>query len=114
MAKVFGVHDLELQPGADAAAFERLMKDAFLPGFQQAPGLKAYFLKADRGARDGKYLWVLEFESTATRDRYYPVAGGAPSEEYQRLTAQAGAAGQKLREYLAPGTHVFTDYVELS
>ncbi len=45
-----------------------------------------YLLKGNRGARQGQYVILTEFESVELRDRYFPSMGEA-SEEWQRLAA---------------------------
>lgn len=84
MGKVFGIRELELRPDASPAEFEQLMSE--LVALPQYPGTRAYVLRADRGARDGKYAFMLEIDSTATRDRYWP-GSEAPSDEANALDA---------------------------
>lgn len=110
MAKVYGIHEIELRPGADPAALEQLFAfGASLPG---AEGWKPYLLKGERGERKGKYLVMVEIESLAARDRYEPDSG--PTAEAQAL--EAGAADfwtrwQQLATLPGGQDDVFTDYV---
>lgn len=74
MAKVFGVHVVELKPGTTPEFFERFVLEQFLPALplDRTPGVRAYLLKADRGARANQFLWMFEFDSVEIRDRYFP------------------------------------------
>ena len=117
MAKVFGLHEIELRPGADPAAFEQLVAGAAdLPQFE---GWTPYLLKGERGERIGKYMLLIEILigwsrvmlALAARDRYAPADG--PSEEAQAMDRQAASFWDRWRELAtAPGEDtVFTDYV---
>jgi len=75
MAKVLGMHALELKPGVNAEEFEEFATRDVLPLYQKVPGQFAYLLKGDRGARSGKYLAVIEIESPERRDHIYPPDG---------------------------------------
>ena len=74
MPKVYGIHVVELNEGVTAAAFEQFVVERFLPAlpFDRTPGVKASLLRADRGDRMGKYIFLFEFDSAPTRDRYFP------------------------------------------
>jgi len=105
MAKVFGIHHLELQPGIKAEDFEQFVAEEVYPATAHQ-NLTLSVLKGERGERVGKYLLTFEFESVAARDQYWP-ASGEPSEAGQSL------AGQWFEKF---GTFVtavgnFTDYV---
>jgi hypothetical protein len=109
MAKVYGLHEIELRPGADPAAFEQLVAGAAdLEGLE---GWTSYLLKGERGERKGKYMLLFEIESLAARDRYAPDSG--PSADMQELERQAASFWERWRELAtAPGEDaVFTDYV---
>jgi hypothetical protein len=111
MAKVYGLHEIELRPGADPQEFEKLFGEVL-----QAPsyeGWRSYLLMGERGERKGKYLVMLEIESLEARDRYAPSADGPYSEEAEELarrTAALWARWDKLATVPGEGT-VFTDYV---
>jgi hypothetical protein len=87
MARLFGMHVLELKPGVSAQEFERFLKDEWRP-FTLA-GVKNNVVKADRGSDLGRYLFVLETDS-ATRDRYWPTADGTGSDEFRRALQATG------------------------
>jgi hypothetical protein len=56
MARVVGLHEVELRPGADPAEFERVATEVVsLPMFE---GWTTRLLKGERGVRAGKYLLV--------------------------------------------------------
>ena len=86
MAKLYSLHEFELPPGVDPAEFERVFREEVAPA-PSLPGFKVSLLKGNRGARDGKFLAVLEMEDEGTRDRYFP-DGEERSEEFHRFMEQ--------------------------
>jgi hypothetical protein len=109
MAKVYGIHEIELRPGADPIAFEQLVATAAdLEGFE---GWTPYLLKGERGERKGKYMMLIEIDSLAARDRYAPDSGpSAEAQERDRRAADFWARWKQLAT--VPGEDdVFTDYV---
>jgi len=109
MAKVFGIHELELRPGVTAEEFEQFMADA-IPKWPQVEGFTTSVAKGDRGVHAGKYILVFEVESTEARDRAFPTSG-TPSEEVQRASESAAAMFEKM-DSLCSST--FTDYVVIA
>ena len=109
MARVIGIHRLELKPGATDAQAQAL---AAQMAQAKIPGTKAVIGKGDRGERANEYVFITEIDSVETRDRYFPPGGGAASAEWDQL-----AAGySELREqFEAVFTNfpdpLFTDYV---
>jgi hypothetical protein len=96
MSKVFGMHEIELQPVAEPEEYERVSAEEIASSFTLR-GWKTHLLKGERGTRDGKYLVLLEIESLEARDRYFPRQGGE-SEEFTRFLEQhpeAAAAFEK-------------------
>jgi hypothetical protein len=71
MAKVYGMHTLELRPGVKGEDFERFVAQEFLTR-ANVEGWRLSLLKGDRGERTGKYLALWEIESVAARDRMSP------------------------------------------
>ena len=69
MAKVLGVHEVELSD-QDPAEFERLAS-AVVAGTWPG-GITFRLFKADRGTRDGTYLLLIEIDSVEVRDRIFP------------------------------------------
>ena len=113
MAKVFGIHRLELKPGVNAAEFEQVVAGEFNTLPQGVPGWQASIVKGDRGNEVGQYLLIFEIESVQARDKAIP-GDGTLSPEAQQAMAQAAPVFDKLNGYL---THKlgeetpFTDYV---
>ena len=109
MAKVYGIHRLEVQPGATEQAIHQLAAD--MARTTAIPGYVARIVKADRGERVGEYAMIVEMDSVATRDRYFPPTGDAPSDEFDRLLAPYQAQLEQLFALLTfPDPH-FSDYV---
>ena len=109
MAKIFGVHELELLPDADAAAFERFMLKELPKPF---PGWTLHLGKGDRGSRNGKYAVIFELDTTS-RDRYTP-SENQLNDEGKRLADAVAAQVAKMATFTTTvmGTNsVFTDYV---
>lgn len=93
MTRVFGMHEIELNPGVNEEDFENFFlnevtKAAFYPGWS------ARLLKGDRGARKGKYLMLVDIESVEARDRFSP----APNEGSE----EANQFDQEHKEELEP------------
>ena len=114
MAKVFGLHELELKPGVNEKEFETFVTDEVTPLYQRVPGQVAYLMKGDRGERTGKYALVIEIESLEVRDRIYPPKGDSweLSEEFEQALEDTGPIRDKLATFVVvdfPG--IFTDYV---
>lgn len=111
MAKTYSLHDCELRPGVDPAEFERVFREEVAPAPSLA-GFRASLLKGDRGARDGKFLVLMEMEDEGTRDRWFP-APDERSEEFRRFMEQhpdtAAAWDKVISLTLQPDT--YTDYV---
>jgi hypothetical protein len=117
MPKVFGLHEIELQPGVEPDEYERFFVEEIAPS-PTLPGWKTHLLKGDRGERAGKFLVLLEIESLDARDRYFPRAG-EESEEFTRFFEQhpeVAAAFEKWQK-LGPfgsATDISTDYVAVA
>jgi hypothetical protein len=113
MAKVFGIHHLELKPGADAAKFERIVSDEF-NALPKLAGWEASIVKGDRGENVDKYLFIFEIESVETRDRDIPGDGRPFSPELQKWYDTSSPTFDNLSNYLTTPLFeggVFTDYV---
>ena len=112
MAKVLGVHEVELGD-KDRAEFERLASAVVAetwPG-----GITFRLFKADRGTRDGTYLLLIEIDSLEDRDRIFPIGGEDPPEVVAFLEEHptAGETWDRLESYV-PSINVGTDYVEIT
>jgi hypothetical protein len=110
MARVIGIHRLELKPGATDEQAQALAERAAREF--KVPGAKNLIGKGDRGERAGQYVMIVEIDSVETRDRYFPDPLGEPSAEWQQLTA---AYGPIFEQFAAVFTNfpdpLFTDYV---
>jgi hypothetical protein len=112
MARVFGIHEIELRSGANAPEFERYVTQEVFPAFP-LPGTRYYLLKGNRGARDGRYLLVFEFESVEARDRVAP-SDNVLGAEAQRVVDAASAVLNRWGALATPiGEAVYADYVEV-
>jgi hypothetical protein len=111
MAKLFGMHTIELHSDVKPEDFERFVVEEVNRN-QLLPGVVTYVLKGDRGDKEGEYLLMIEFESTELRDRFFPTPGQT-SEEAQRLMESTKAIGEKWATFgIPPGTtEIYTDYV---
>ena len=110
MAKVYGLHALELKPGVDAQEFERFFIEELLPR-TTIPGGVDSLLRGDRGERNGRYLLLTEIESPQRRDQLFPLNQGL-SDEIQRMMGEASATWDKLNSFVvAFPDPQFTDYV---
>src|SRR5687767_6066063 len=112
MAKVFGIHQLELKPDADTAEFERIVSDEFNALPKQA-GWERSIVKGERGNNVGQYLLILEAESLETRNRDVPSDQQATS-EFRKWYDTVSPTFDKLNSYLTTPIFrggAFTDYV---
>ena len=109
MSKVFSMHMIALHPGVKADDFEKFVMEEVnpLPGLE---GWKSYILKGDRGDREGKYLWMIEFESAEVRDRLFPSPGEVSQEAQQAFDSQA-AVFEKWATFATQLDVISTDYV---
>ena len=115
MGRVISIHEYELRPDADGAAFERAVRDAERRGLFNLPGLvEHHFLQGFKGARPGAYtaLWVY-----SSRDAWEKLWGRAeaplPASEYpERWRVWEN---EVLAPFLSqhPDTIRFTSYEEL-
>ena len=111
MAKVYGMHELELKPGVDGQEFETYFTRELSPLFRQISGQTIHLVKGDRGSREGRYLLLFEIDSVERRDSLYPVSGGE-SPEMDRMFADNSAIVNKANDFVvAIPDPKFTDYV---
>ena len=108
MAKVYGIHLIELKPGVSVAEFEQFIQGEGAALFQMPNGAKSSVLKGDRGARAGRYAVLLEFDSVEARNQTFPTAdetAAGPDPQaalYEKLFTLVSGVGD-------PAT--YTDYV---
>ncbi len=70
MAKVIGIHRLELKPGVTEEQVQALATQ--ITREMQIPGGTVTLGQGDRGERAGQYVMIIEIDSVETRDRYFP------------------------------------------
>ena len=79
MARVISIHEYDLKPGADVAAFERAVRSAERRGLFALAGLvEHYFLKGIKGARRDAYSAVWIFESREAWEKLWGSLEGDP------------------------------------
>ena len=117
MAKVLGMHAIELKPGCDPNEFEQFIVNEVIPVYQKVPGQIVHLLKGDRGERAGQYMVHIELESAERRDHVYPPAGEGwgVAEDVQQLVGNIDPLWEKLYTYVEQfPDDKFTDYVMVS
>ena len=117
MANVFGMHAIELKPGVSEQEFEEFVRKEVIPVYNQVPGQTTHLLKGDRGERSGKYLVLIELESTERRDHIYPPVGDGwgVAEDVQQMVGDTGPIWEKFATLAeAFPDPAFSDYVMVS
>lgn len=106
---VVSLHELEVKAGSEAE-FEKLVIETMQPAWQKnMEGIYVYVLKGDRGARKGKYLQMMVFESMETRDAYFPVEGEGFAEEMaDKITEELNPTAKM--QALGVSSTGYTDY----
>jgi hypothetical protein len=115
MPRVISIHEYDLKPDVDEAAFERAIRDAERRGLFDLAGLvEHHFLKGIKGARRGGYTAVWIFES---REAWEKLWGGleAPRQPAEYPITWTVWENEILAPLLArhPDTIRFTSYEEL-
>src|SRR5688500_1297777 len=93
MAKVIGIHQLDLKPGVTDAQAQEMA--ARMNREVSVPGTTSRVAKGDRGPRAGQYVMVIEVDSVQQRDRYFPL-DGTESAEWNQHTAHLAALFQQI------------------
>ena len=115
MAKVLGMHKVELKPGVDEREFEHFICNEVIPWYNRVPGQTVHLLKGDQGARDGRYLVMIEIDSPERRDEIYPPPEGKYAEDIQQLVEDGGHIWDRLISMVEEFPDAtFTDYVMVS
>jgi hypothetical protein len=114
MAKVLGMHTLELKPGCSEKEFEEFVRKEVLPVYRKVPGQTVSLLKGDRGERSGKYLMLIELESVERRDHIYPNEGTV-ADDVQELVGNQDPLWETFYSFVEnfPDPK-YTDYMMLS
>jgi hypothetical protein len=110
MAKVLGIHLLDLKPGVTDEQAQEMA--ARLTREFSMPGLTTRMAKSDRGPRAGQYMMVCEVDSLERRDRYWPKSGEASAEFNQHFAPLAALAEQAGAVFVFPDPN-FNDYLEI-
>ena len=115
MARIYGLHALELRPGVRGEDFERFVARNS-EQWPKLPGWRIALARGDRGEHVGQYLVVIEVENTEARDRVSPHGGFEDTAEGREWLAVAGPLLQQWLEYVVhlPGVDApYTDYQEV-
>ena len=108
MAKIVGIHQLELKPGVTEQQADE-MATRMTREFSM-PGLTNRVAKGDRGPRSGQYIMIVEIDSVDRRDRYFPLNGEDMAELNQHAAPHAELMEQIAAVFVFPDPN-FTDYV---
>jgi heme-degrading monooxygenase HmoA len=115
MARVISIHEYELNPSVQDAAFERALHDAERRGLFDLPGLiEHHFLRGMKGARRGAYTAIWIFESREAWEKLWgTVEAPRPAADYPENWKIWETA--ILASFLAqdPDTIRFTSYEEI-
>ena len=114
MARVLGVHEIELKLGADPEEFERAAAE--VASSAQPEGWRTLVLKGERGPRSGNYLMIFEIDSLEARNRLYPEEGHPYQEEDERFDQEnheSAAAWERLSAMIV-NLDIATDYVVIA
>ena len=115
MAKVFGMHKVELKPGVNGMEFEDFICNEIVPIYNRVPGQTVHLLKGDQGDRDGKYLVLVEIDSPERRDQIYPPPEGQFAEDVQQLLGDVSHIWDRLISMVERfPDDTYTDYVMVS
>jgi hypothetical protein len=114
MGKVYGIHEIELQPGVNEEAFANFINQEFNEAFAWIKVQRVALLKGDRGERAGKYALLFEIDSLEARDSTQGAEGHRWYEEHKELV---DSLLKKLASFtptdLGEEAPFYTDYVEL-
>ena|SRR5690349_8106405 len=112
MSKVYGIHELELNPGVTGEEFEQFIAGEGAVLFPSGPG-KGTLVKGDRGARAGKYAILLEYSSVDERNQAFPQQDEAVEVIEQRVPDDVRRALEQFARLASGLGHPssYTDYV---
>jgi hypothetical protein len=116
LGEVIAVRPLTLKEDVDPLEFEKFIAETpELTNF--LPGVRVFFMKADRGKNIGQYAAIWLIDSFQTRKMYWPQAGADDSAAAQGLFNVRNEAvtksWEKLNEYLTGDENIYTDYVTI-
>ena len=101
MAKVYGLHQIQLRSGMKAEDFEKFVTEEWYP-LPQPEGVSNYLLKGVKGRDEGKYLFMVEIESVERYEQLYP------SEEVRQWQETHAAVWDKAGTMIR---RIYTDYL---
>ena len=108
--RVIALRQATLKPDVRAEDFERYFADSVAaPSNRHIPGMRAYLLKGERGARVGGYVIVFEFDSLGRRNEYFPTPDTTSARFDQLAKALPANALDNLGRYAE--IDKYTDYV---
>jgi len=119
MAKVYGIHEIEVNADLDEKTLKRLFKE-FAKDYEEQSGWKLTLLKGDRGQRAGKYALIYEIKSVEERDRFSPAHNTMSKEVMQWLEEHKEIGEAMMGKWAAisptdTGAHEeYTDYIVLA
>ena len=108
--RVVALREATLKSGVRGADFERYFADSVAgPLNRHIPGVRAYLMKGERGARVGGYVIVYEFDRLERRNEYFPKPDST-TERWRQLARGLPARGMEdLAKYV--DIPAYTDYV---
>lgn len=111
--EVIAIRYPEIKAGMDRE-FERRLRDEWLQDLHKGmKGLSIYWLKGDRGERNGKYLMMLVFD-TYERYRNYWTAEGQSTEAYHEVVDPYLNMLETMSAYFEEEAfNSYTDYIAL-
>jgi hypothetical protein len=107
MAKVYGVHQLQLREGVSGEDLEKYVKEE-MAHLHLGEGWESHLLKCDKGDWNGEYLFMAVFESVELRDRLTPGEAMAAETEFPPKWREIVP---KWREMMSMVTSTWGDYV---
>lgn len=108
--RLIALREATLKPNVRAEDFEAYFADSLGgPMNRHIPGVRAYLLKGERGARVGGYVIVFEFDSLGRRNEYFPRSDTTSAKWDQLAKALPANAMDNLARYVE--VRDYTDYV---
>jgi hypothetical protein len=112
---VYAMGSITLKAETDTTEFEIFARKKFNPAFAVAiPGCKYIIAKAGRGANAGKYLLLIDFESSYIRDLYWPENAASEGSglfwAFWEASGIAAGLWEEFSEFIAVWPEDWTDY----
>ena len=109
-----GTYEMTLNPDVSLNQFLEFYTNKYVPEFEKNwPGVKQYLMIGDRGENKNKLGVILIFESTAVRDKYYPVEDAeTTSDAVKAANEKMKVMGAEISKYVVSGTRTtYTDWI---